>query len=93
MAWLGETIERGRSEEPVVFRFEHADGSRVVLEGRARNPMDDPRIEGIVAYTHDVTERQRLAEDRRRERDLRERIVETSPVGIAVVDGEAWSPS
>jgi PAS domain S-box-containing protein len=84
---FAKTLERGRSG-PLEFRFRHDDGSWVVLEGSGRNLLDDPAIEGIVAYTYDVTERKELEDNLRRERDLRERIVETSPIGIVVVDSD-----
>lgn len=41
----------------IEFRFEHADGSWVVLEARGRNLLDDQLVDGLVAYTRDVTER------------------------------------
>lgn len=43
----------------VEFRFKHADGSWVILEARGRNLLDDELVEGIVAYTRDVTERKK----------------------------------
>jgi len=50
------------------FRFEHADGGWVTLEGRGRNLRDDPLVEGVVVYARDVTERvereRRLARQR-----------------------------
>ncbi|WP_435101077.1 bacterio-opsin activator domain-containing protein [Halarchaeum sp. P4] len=59
-----ETFTDGRSTAE--FRLEHADGSWVVLDARARDLQDDPAIGGIVVYTHDVTER------RERERRLKQ---------------------
>lgn len=54
-------------EEPdyrpsIEFRFQRADGSWVVMEARGRNLLDDSTIEGIVAYTRDVTERTQYEE-------------------------------
>jgi len=46
----------------VEFRFEHADGSWVVLEAKGRNLLEDPTVDGIVTYTRDATER-KLFED------------------------------
>lgn len=82
---FADTI-KDRRGQPIEFRFEHKDGSWVVLAGSARNLLDDPIIEGIVAYTYDVTERKQLEENLRRERDLRERIFEMSPIGIMVLN-------
>ncbi|MGZ0747008.1 bacterio-opsin activator domain-containing protein [Haloparvum sp. AD34] len=64
-------IESPDDRANVEFRFEHADGTWVDLSARGRNLLDDPAIEGIVVYTHDVTER------KERERQLesqRERL-------------------
>jgi len=85
MAGFFEAVEQGRTKEPVEFRFRHADGSWVVLEGRARNLMDDPEIEGIVAYTHDVTERNE------RELELSEykTVAETASDVTVTVDDES----
>lgn len=64
------------------FRFRHADGSWIILEGRGRDLLDDPLIEGVVVYTRDITER------KERERKLEEFASVVShdlrnPLGIA----------
>ncbi len=65
---LSEAVEQGHGEqqnETVEFRFVDTDGSWVVFEGRSRNLLEEPLIEGVVAYTHDITERKRLEEELR----------------------------
>lgn len=38
----------------VEFRFKHADGTWVMLHGRAKNLLEDPDIEGVVSYNRIV---------------------------------------
>ncbi|SDK78309.1 PAS domain S-box protein [Natronorubrum texcoconense] len=49
---------------------------------------DDAEIQGYAKITRDMTERRERERQLRRERDLTERILETSPVGIAVVNSD-----
>ena len=52
----------------VEFRVRDADGSWVDLQARGRNLLDEPLIEGLVVYTHDITgrkERERALEHQR----------------------------
>ncbi len=55
----------------VEFRFRHKDGSWTVLQAHGRNLLSEPDIDGIIVYTHDVTERKEY--ERRLERQ-RERL-------------------
>jgi PAS domain S-box-containing protein len=43
-------------------------------------------VEGYISFVSDISERQQVLEALRRERDLVARIMETSPVGIVVLD-------
>jgi PAS domain S-box-containing protein len=52
-------------------------------EGRAY-----PSESGLSVYFRDITERKRTERELREERTLNERIVETSPIGITVIDSE-----
>jgi PAS domain S-box-containing protein len=52
-----EMLENPDYEPEIEFRFEHADGSWIVLEALARDLRDNPDIEGVVIYTRNVTER------------------------------------
>ncbi len=47
-----------------------------------------PSSDGLSVYFRDVTEQERLREELREERALKRRIVETSPVGITVLDAD-----
>ncbi|QLG28211.1 PAS domain S-box protein [Halorarum halophilum] len=51
------------------FRFEHRDGSWVVLEVRGRDLREEELIDGIVLYTTDVTERKRREEQLAQQRE------------------------
>jgi PAS domain S-box-containing protein len=48
------------------FRYQHEDGHWITLHARGRNLIDDPAVEGMVVYTHDITDlreaEQRLAD-------------------------------
>jgi PAS domain S-box-containing protein len=48
-AFTGAVAESG-GRARATFRYRHADGSWVRLQGRARNLLDDPLIEGLVVY-------------------------------------------
>ncbi len=50
-------IENPEAEPTVELRYRHADGHWIVMEAHGLNLLDDPALEGIVAYTRDVTER------------------------------------
>ena len=67
----------------IEFRIEHADGSWIDLQARGRNLLDEPLIEGLVVYTHDITER------RERERTLerqREQLAALNDLNAVVRD-------
>ena len=68
-ASFGNMVERIPGEPSVEYRFRRADGTWAVLESRGRNLLDDPDVEGIVAYSRDVTDRteRERAIDRHRE--------------------------
>lgn len=59
-------------------RVWHKDGSWRIVEGIARNLLDDPIVEGIIVCYRDVTERrhaeEKLQELYRQERDLRQQL-------------------
>jgi len=59
-------------------RVWHKDGSWRIVEGVARNLLDDPIVEGIIVSYRDVTERRQAAEKLeelyRQERDLRHQL-------------------
>jgi len=59
-------------------RVWHKDGSWRIVEGIARNLLDDPIVEGIIVSYRDVTERRQAAEKLqelyRQEKDLRQQL-------------------
>jgi two-component system cell cycle sensor histidine kinase/response regulator CckA len=54
------------------YRLKHADGSWRTVETTAINRMDEPAVAGIVATTHDVTERAHALEEQRQARQAAE---------------------
>ncbi len=50
------TVEREDYRGSAEFRFQHREGHWVTIHARGRNLLDDPAVEGLVVYTHDVTE-------------------------------------
>jgi PAS domain S-box-containing protein len=88
MREFAEMIETTGYEPEIEFRFEHKDGSWIVIEALARDLRDDPDIEGIVIYTRDVTalkERERALE--KSEQRYRT-VVENFPNGVVVLFDE-----
>jgi len=88
MAEFAKIVETPSYEPRMDFRFEHKDGSWIVLEVLARDLRDDPDVDGIVVYTRDVTERKKreraLEESERRYRTL----VENYPNGAVILFDE-----
>jgi PAS domain S-box-containing protein len=57
-----EAIERPQAVTLTEFRIQHIGGSWRVLEGAARNLIDDPTIGGVIVNTRDITDRKRIEE-------------------------------
>ncbi|MDS0261066.1 PAS domain-containing protein [Haloarcula sp. S1CR25-12] len=84
---LAKAAEDGRTEDEG-WRM-CADGSRFwanVTTSAIRD--DDGTLDGYVNVTRDMTGRREQERQLRRERDLTDRIVDTSPVGIMVLDSD-----
>jgi PAS domain S-box-containing protein len=79
--------ERRVDREMLRFPGLHADGHEVPLEisFAAFEDADDRLFAGVI---RDVTEREELEAELRGERDLLERVFDTSPVGITVIDAD-----
>ncbi|MEY7847600.1 PAS domain S-box protein [Natrarchaeobius sp. A-rgal3] len=90
-------LESGRERNPIFECVALArDGTRVPWELRTNVLVEDGTFQGSVGVVRDVGERTRSTEtlDRRErqleyERDLTDRIVQTSPAGLLVLDTEA----
>ncbi|AGB39312.1 PAS domain S-box protein [Natronococcus occultus] len=81
-------LERARTEGSVEnegWRV-RADGSRFWANVTITPIREDGELQGYAKVTRDMTERREREQQLQRERDLTERILETSPVGIAVVN-------
>ena len=63
-----------------------ADGSRFWANVTMTAIHDDGELQGYAKITRDMTERRQRERKLRNERDLSDRILETSPIGIAVVN-------
>ena len=73
-------------------RARHADGSWVHLESLVRNLTDDPAIEGFVANTRDVTEREQVRRELRRSEERFRSVVENARDVIFRTDAEGrWT--
>ncbi|WP_293026724.1 PAS domain S-box protein [Natronococcus sp.] len=81
-------LERAKTEGTVEnegWRV-RADGSRFWASVTITAIWEDGELQGYAKVTRDMTERREREQQLQRERDLVERILETSPVGIAVVN-------
>ncbi|MCU4926341.1 PAS domain S-box protein [Halobacteria archaeon AArc-dxtr1] len=63
-----------------------ADGSTFWANVTITAIRDDGELQGYATVTRDMTERRERERQLKHERDLTERLLETAPVGIAVVD-------
>jgi PAS domain S-box-containing protein len=69
----------------LIYRFRCKDGAYIWLETSINVvPNDQGEIVHFVSISRDITERRRMEEELKQERDLLARIMETSPAGIAV---------
>ncbi|WP_336345230.1 PAS domain S-box protein [Halalkalicoccus ordinarius] len=80
-------IERGGFDE--IYRIERPDGEVRWIHDRSF-PVEDENgeIDEVVGIAVDITERKRIEEQLRHERDLTKRILDTCPVTILVIDAE-----
>ncbi|MFB6179410.1 MAG: PAS domain S-box protein [Halorientalis sp.] len=63
-----------------------ADGETVPCENRLSVLQSNGEFEGTVGVVRDISARTHRKAELQQERDLRERLLETSPVGISVID-------
>jgi PAS domain S-box-containing protein len=70
------------AEETIEMRVRHRDGSHRWVEVKARNLLDDPSIEGIVANVRDITERKAS----RAAVDWHQTVIRNMNEGVYVID-------
>ena len=88
-------IAHGTDTDTGEFRLRCTDGGWRVLDGVGRNLLDNPAIAGVLVTSRDVTERRRAETELRESRWLLaqqvaelERLYDTAPVGLCLVDAE-----
>jgi PAS domain S-box-containing protein len=69
---------------PVNFRFRRADGTWLHLEAIGNNRLNDPRVEGIIVSSRDVTERWQMEQALRATEARYRSIFENAVEGIAL---------
>jgi len=88
----GWALETSEDRDPTRVRtleleYRRKDGSTVWAESKMSYLRDQNRIPiAIVGVTRDISARKRAEDALRRERDLLDRVMETSPVGITLID-------
>nr|WP_302080778.1 PAS domain S-box protein [Salinibaculum sp. KK48] len=79
---LAELIATPGSRATVEYRFQHADGSWIWIESTGINRFDDPKIEGVVLASRDITGRK---ERERQIQELKDRLalaIEGAELGV-----------
>jgi len=87
---FGEMIEDPGERASVEFRYERGDGEWIWAEARGRNLIEDPRVEGAVIYTRDVTERRERERELRQEQAFTEATLESVADAYWVIDPEGY---
>ncbi|NHN47998.1 PAS domain S-box protein [Halostella sp. JP-L12] len=77
-----------RRDEPIEFTARTADDDSIPCELELQLLVEDGTFQGSMGVVRDITGRKQEERNLRQERDIVEGIVETSPVGIAVVDAD-----
>jgi PAS domain S-box-containing protein len=85
---LGELVESSDGLRTVEGRVRHRDGSWRIFEVTARNLLENPSVRGIVANSRDITDRKTAEVQLASAEAHYRRLVEASPYGIYVIDGE-----
>jgi PAS domain S-box-containing protein len=83
---LAEVAAHPRSSARGLIRYRHRDGGfrHGVID--VTNRLDNPAVSGVVLHMRDVTERQRVEEERQRSLSLLEATLESTADGILVTD-------
>ncbi|WP_185955787.1 hybrid sensor histidine kinase/response regulator [Halorubrum cibi] len=85
MAAFQQLIEEPDASPVVEYRFKRKDGSWRWTESTGTNALDDPAIEGIVINSREISREKR----QKRKISRYETLLETLPLGVAVLDSEA----
>ncbi|MEW6211599.1 MAG: PAS domain S-box protein, partial [Acidobacteriota bacterium] len=85
---LNRLIENPGASEIVQCRVRHADGSWRVMEGMAKNLLDNPAVRGIILNSRDITERKRAEEKARQGEERYRSLFENNPLPAWVFDVE-----
>jgi PAS domain S-box-containing protein len=85
---LREVLESDRGIYELEYRMRHADGHWVHVWDRAVVERDaEGNAVRIVGFATDFTERQQLLEANQRQNDLLQRVMSTTPMAIALLQG------
>jgi PAS domain S-box-containing protein/putative nucleotidyltransferase with HDIG domain len=76
----------GATLEGITARYKHKDGSWHTLEATVTNMLHDPKVAGIVANFHDITDRKEAEEQLKGSEDLYRSLVLISPDAVTVSD-------
>jgi PAS domain S-box-containing protein/putative nucleotidyltransferase with HDIG domain len=66
IALLGRALNEGLTSASFEFRFRHANGAYVYLEGAGNNLLTHPQIQGIVITSRNISERKRADKELQR---------------------------
>ncbi|WP_276248418.1 PAS domain S-box protein [Haladaptatus sp. YSMS36] len=85
---LEAELERVKAGEYSKFEATHVSpaGETITVDFQARPVVDGDEVTGIVAEGLDITEQKRLQEELRHQHILNQRVIDTAPVGIVVID-------
>ncbi len=67
--------------------IQRKDGQQRIVDSRIGFVTQDQQRKAMLSVIRDITERERLLEEARRQKELLERLIQDAPVGIAVLEG------
>lgn len=85
------TVENGRLDEEIEFRFQSKDDGWIWLAVTGTAPGPDSPIDGYITTSRDITERKEFEQELASERDFLETILESLPYPFYVLDVEDYS--
>jgi PAS domain S-box-containing protein len=80
-----EILNPGYSKN-ILYRVRHNDGSWRIIEGTAKNLIDNPAVKGMLITSRDITERKLAEEKLRDSEDLYRSLVLISPDAVTISD-------